>query len=166
MRRGMLVLLLAALAASGCATGGGPPPQTQLQIRAFQSRSYETRDAKMVMKAVLNVLQDEGFIVKGADAELGFLTATREITLEDDHSAAPFGEWLARKDRWDREVTIEATANVSLIGDRTRVRMNFQSKVVDDKGRVSKIEVIHDQAYYEEFFAKVDKGIFIEKEKL
>ncbi len=37
---------------------------------------------------------------------------------------------------------------------------------MDNKGVVSKIRSMGDVAYYQEFFAKVDKGIFIEKEKL
>jgi hypothetical protein len=165
MRRGMFLFLLAALAVPGCATVA-PPPETQLQLRAFQSRVYETRDTKMVLKAVLNVLQDEGFIVKGADSDLGFLTATREMEVEDRRFSAAFSRWLMGKDRWDKNTTIEATANVSLIVDKTRVRANFQTKTMDNKGRISRIEVIHDEAFYQEFFGKVDKGVFIEKEKL
>jgi PBP1b-binding outer membrane lipoprotein LpoB len=35
-----------------------PPPQkTQLQTRQVQTREYDTNDVKLVMKAVLNVLQ-------------------------------------------------------------------------------------------------------------
>ena len=74
------VLLPTALAAglgllAGCATTGtGPAPaQTQLQIREFQTRTYETKDSAMVLKAVLNVLQDDGFIIKSADSNLGYL---------------------------------------------------------------------------------------------
>ena len=165
MRRGMLPLLLAVLAVPGCATVA-PPPETQLQLRAFQSRVYETQDTKMVLKAVLNVLQDEGFIVKGADSDLGFLTAMREMDVEDRRFSASFARWLSSKDRWDKTTTIEATANVTPILAKTRVRVNFQTKTVDNKGRISRIEVLHDEAFYQEFFAKVDKGVFIEKEKL
>ncbi|BCB95759.1 hypothetical protein JZK55_06810 [Dissulfurispira thermophila] len=50
--------------AFGCATTGVTPEKTQLQIREFQTRIYDTNDVKMVMKAMLNVLQDDGFIVK------------------------------------------------------------------------------------------------------
>lgn len=52
---------------AGCAIQQPAPPQkTQLEIREFQTRSYETKDIKMVMKSLLNVLQDDGFIVKNA----------------------------------------------------------------------------------------------------
>lgn len=166
MRRGMGVLLLLALAISGCAMGGGPPPMTQLQIREFQTRVYDTQDTKMVLKAVLNVLQDEGFIVKGADAELGFVTATREMDVEDRRAATVFARKFFGNGRWDKNATLEATANVTLHVDKTRVRVNFQLKTMDNKGFVSTIRTMGEEDYYREFFAKVDKGVFIEKEKL
>jgi hypothetical protein len=58
------------------------PPKSQLQIRELQTRSYDTRNTKMVMKTMLNVLQDDGFIVKEANTELGLLTATKEIDVQ------------------------------------------------------------------------------------
>jgi len=167
MRLGMVLLLLAALGLPGCATtGGGAPKQTQLQIREFQTRVFETKDTKMVMKAVLNVLQDEGFIVKGADAELGFLTATREMDVEDKGKAFVSRLFFGKDARWDKNSIVEVTANVSEYQDKTRVRVNFQLKTLNNVGVVSKIQPMGDEAYYQEFFAKVDKGVFIEKEKL
>jgi len=56
---------------------------TQTQIREFQTRYYDTNDVKLVMKSVLNVLQDDGFIVKNAVPELGLLTANKEIDLSN-----------------------------------------------------------------------------------
>lgn len=47
-------------------------PMTQLEKRQFQTRTYETIDKPLVMKAMLNVLQDEGFIVYNANPLLGF----------------------------------------------------------------------------------------------
>ena len=47
-----------------------PTPKTQLQTREFQTREYDTNDTKLVMKAVLNTLQDEGFVVKNAVVDL------------------------------------------------------------------------------------------------
>jgi hypothetical protein len=61
---------------------------------------------------------------------------------------------------------VEATANVSEFGKQIRVRINFQQKVYDSAGQVAKVEQIDDPKFYQEFFAKVDKGLFIQKEKL
>ena len=150
---------------TGCATSGGPQ-QTQLQIREFQTKAYETNNTKMVMKALLNVLQDDAFIVKEANTELGFMTASKEIDVESKGSAFVATLFMGSNAKWKKNSIIEATANISEFGTQTRVRMIFQTKTMDNKGGVVEVKQIQDEQYYQDFFAKVDKGIFIEKEKL
>jgi hypothetical protein len=58
------------------------------------------------------------------------------------------------------------TLNVSEYGTECRVRANFQIKVMNNKGNVMDIKQIEDDKFYQDFFAKGDKGIFIQKEKL
>jgi hypothetical protein len=140
--------------------------QTQLQIREFQTRTYETNNVKMVMKAMMNVLQDMGFIIKSGDLDLGLLTATKETDVENKAGAVVLTILAGPDARWAKNSCIEATANISDFGDQCRVRVNFQFKSFDNKGNVMKLEQIHDEQYYQDFFAKVDKGIFIQKEKL
>ncbi len=71
----ILILLLL----SGCATapiditGAG----TQLEARQIQTRSYDTLDKALTMRSVIATLQDLGFTIDQADAELGTITATR-----------------------------------------------------------------------------------------
>lgn len=151
---------------SGCATTGTAPPKTQLQIREFQTRTFETNDIKMVMKALLNVLQDEGFIVKHASVELGLLNATKEVDIENKGEAVLLILLVGADARWKKNSIIECTGNVSEFGNQMRVRVNFQMKVMDNRGNVIKVGQIEDAKYYQDFFSKVDKGIFIQKEKL
>ncbi len=139
------------------------PQKSQLQIRELQTRMYDTRDTKMVMKTMLNVLQDDGFIVKDANLELGFLTATKEMGVETKE-AVFWGTFLGGT--WEKGAIVEATSNVSEYGEQTRVRVNFQKKVYDSVGKVVKAQQIEDSKFYQEFFTKVDKGLFIQKEKL
>ena len=170
MRWRNVLLMLAAPLVSGCATGGGAPPKTQLQIREYQTRSFDVADTKLVMKAVLNVLQDEGFIVKETSVELGVLTASREVDIEKKGFLDRFVQKLklsSDKDaRWEKTSMIEVTANVSSHSQQTRVRANFHLKTMDNQGGVVAVRELGDEAYYQEFFSKVDKAIFIEKEKL
>ncbi len=164
---GVLSLILI-IFISGCATTGTTPPRTQLQIREFQTRSYETNDVKMVMKALLNVLQDDGFIVKNANIELGLLNATKEVDITNKWEV--FGAILTtskyQAPRWAKHRIIEATGNVSEFGTQCRVRMNFLIKDMDNLGGLRQVGQIEDEKYYQDFFSKVDKGIFIQKEKL
>src|SRR3989338_4775268 len=66
----------------GCGGRSKQPPMSQLQVRQMQTHDYETQDYKMVMKAMLNVLQDEGFIVKNVDVKLGFLMGEKEVNVQ------------------------------------------------------------------------------------
>ncbi|MDH5305531.1 MAG: DUF3568 domain-containing protein [Gammaproteobacteria bacterium] len=50
---------------------------TQLETRQIQTRQYDTLDKAMTMRSVIATLQDLGFTIDQADAELGTITATR-----------------------------------------------------------------------------------------
>ena len=74
-----LITLLSLFMLAGCATtpadvaGAG----TQLETRQIQTRKYDTLDKAMTMRSVIATLQDLGFTIDQADAELGTVTATR-----------------------------------------------------------------------------------------
>lgn len=79
-RSQQLFALLGLLSLAGCATttptniaGSG----TQLETRQIQTRQYDTLDKAMTMRSVIATLQDLGFTIDQADAELGTITATR-----------------------------------------------------------------------------------------
>ncbi len=162
------ILLLSFLFIAGCVWGTAKPPKTQLEIREFQTRDFDTKDGKLVIKALLNTLQDDGFTIKNADAELGFLSATKEIDL----GGGPGFTWNwgtntpKEPPRWRKLKVIDATANVTGFGIKTRVRVSFQEKILDNMGAVMEAHQIDDPQFYQDFFVKVDKGIFLQKEKL
>ena len=74
-----LLPLVSLLLFAGCATtpanvvGAG----TQLETRQIQTRQYDTLDKPLTMRSVIATLQDLGFTIDQADAELGNITATR-----------------------------------------------------------------------------------------
>ena len=51
--------------------------RTQLQSRQLQTRQYDTLDKTLTVRSVIATLQDLGFTIDQADAELGTITATR-----------------------------------------------------------------------------------------
>jgi len=165
MKRVCVLSILLCFFIIGCATTP-KPRKTQLQIREFQTRVYDKCDTKMVMKAVLNVLQDDGFMVKNAVPELGLLTAEKEVDVESPSEVFWTSFFAGAHARWKKACVIECTANVSEFGTKTRVRVTFQQKVLDNKGGIIKVEQICSEKYYQDFFSKVDKGVFIEEEKL
>ena len=166
MKKLWILLPVLIISISGCATTGVTPQKTQLQIRQFQTRIYQTNDSKMVMKAMLNVLQDDGFIVKNAVLDLGLLSAEKTVDIENKGEAFLATFFAGAQARWKKASIIECTANITEFGKTTKVRVNFQLKMLDNKGGILKIEQITDEKYYQDFFAKVDKGIFLQREKL
>ncbi|MHC4070059.1 MAG: hypothetical protein ACYSR8_10900 [Planctomycetota bacterium] len=141
-------------------------PKSQLEIRQMQTREYETNDTVMVMKAMLNVLQDDGFMIKQANSNLGFFNATKELDTEDTLAKVWGTFWWGPNAQWIENSVIDCTANVSEFGEKTRVRTNFQLKKMNNKGGAEKVQTVDDPKFYQEFFSKVDKGIFLEKEQI
>ena len=77
-RWGALLLCMAAL--SGCQFN---PPQrilegeSQVQLRSIQTRSFETTEKQQTLRTVIATLQDLGFVIDKADADLGAVSATK-----------------------------------------------------------------------------------------
>ena len=157
MRAASVVVVGTLLLVAGCIDRGpqrsGLPP---LQIREFQTRTYETTDTAMVMKAVLNALQDEGYVTKTANTDLGLITARRE----ESKPPCVFPDTCATLVSWD------CTVNVSAFGSQTKVRVSVQQAGTTITNHVLYTTEIDDAAYYQSFFAKVDKSVFIQKERL
>jgi len=151
-----------------CATynPNAEPEKTQLQIREFQTRTYDVDSEIMVLKAVANVLQDEGYIITNAEADLGLITAQKEASIEDGTEKFFAIIFFGANARYKKNSIIESTANVSQFGKQVKVRINFQLKAYDNHGQLIEIGRIDDAEFYQNFFAKVDKGIFIQKENI
>lgn len=159
--------ILCLLFFAGCAPTKKPEPEkTQLEIREFQTRTFDVDNLRLVMKSVLNVLQDDSYIVKNVALDLGFLTATKELEVENEKSRL-WAQFVRASDaRWEKNQIIEATVSVSEFGKKIRIRANFQSKILDNKGAVVTVRQITDEEFYKDFFAKVDKGIFIQQQNI
>lgn len=144
-------------------------PMTQLEKRQFQTRTYNSSDKSLVMKAMLNVLQDEGFIVYNANPLLGFIYGVKDFDTSDPNIdiSKEFGLSKARLN-WNgvKVATIETTANVTEYGKSMKVRVNFKRKLLNIYGNAQFIDDVNDEKYYQDFFSKVDKAIFLQKQKI
>ena len=151
-------------------------PKTQLQTRQVQTREFDTNNVKLIMKAVINVLQDDGFIVKNAQLDLGLLTAQKEIDLSQSRGNSNdfWSEFFKGIDRnrsrnstdltYSKIKIVESSVNISEFGKQTKVRVNFQVKVLDNLGNPKEVYQVEDAKFYQDFFVKVDKGVFIQKQ--
>ena len=163
----LVLLAVVATAISGCVMEPPVPPLTQLQLRQLQSRSYENRNLVVAMRATINALLDEGFIIKNADKDLGFVQASKEINLD---SFGGFGAWGGfagnQQARWRNSSVIECSGTLTNVGSDTNIRLIFQTKTLDNFGVSMGIELVTDPAYYQNIFSKIDKSLFLEKEQL
>lgn len=144
-------------------------PMTQLEKRQFQTRTYDSSDKPLIMKAMLNVLQDEGFIVYNANPLLGFIYGVKDFDTSDPNIdiTKEFGLSKSRLN-WNgvKVATIETTANVTEYGKSIKVRVNFKRKLLNMYGNAQFIDDVNDENYYQDFFSKVDKAIFLQKQKI
>ena len=147
-------LFIGSLMILGCATTPATPPKTQLEIREFQTRDYDTSDVKMVMKSLLNVLQDDNYIVKNANVELGLLSAAKELNVENKGQAVLLTLLAGQNARWKKNSTIECSGNVTEMGKVCKVRINFQIKTLDNKGGVVDVKTIEDPVFYQSFLLR------------
>jgi len=167
MRNTILASVLGASLALGACDATFQPAarKTQLQVREAQSRLYDGSDLKMVMKALMNTLQDDNFIVQQANVDLGLLTAQKEVDIENPAESF-FARTFSDRPEYKKNSITEASANISEFGKQIRVRINFRYKELNNKGGVMRVTQIEDDRYYLDFFAKVDKSLYLGKQKI
>ena len=162
LRAAAAALVLGAL---GCASSGGPVGRTQLEVRQFQTRTFEGADPRLVLRAAVNTLLDDGFIVNNADAQLGLLTATRKTSTRSFMGTVSTVMTYGLIKPW-RTTVVEANVTIGEFGGGTQVRVSFW---LDEQGMGtgdSKARAVVDPAFYQAFFSRLDKSVFLLKEKL
>ena len=169
-----------ALVLGACATTSQShlpgPPQAPLELRQAQSRTFETPDSRLVLKAALNVLQDQGFVIRHADAELGIVTAAMEWRSRTPNRGLRVLKWVTVVPTYGASLlipsgqtevsAIEANVNVTPEGARTRVRISLVSRVTGKGGEVLRVMPVDDPLAYQRLLAGLDKAVFLEKEGL
>lgn len=169
MKRIVLLLLLIIMIGMPATAKKEIPKKTQLEVRQMQTREYETKDKAMVMKAMLNVLQDDGFIIYNANPLLGYIYSEKEFDNSSSSTdiAKEFGLSSSNL-RWGgvTAIVVDSNANVTDFGNFVRVRMSFKIKLHNVYGSVISVTNVDSPEYYKLFFEKVNKAIFIQKQKI
>ena len=66
---------------SGCANTGTEQAlsasESQVKLRSFQTRAFDTVDKEKLLRTVIATLQDLGFVIDKADSVLGSVSATK-----------------------------------------------------------------------------------------
>jgi hypothetical protein len=132
-RRPLAALVTAALLLAACQTDSKEQilatDRSQVELRAVQTRAFDTTDRDLTIRAVISTLQDLGFVIDKADATLGTISATK------------FGGYAMRM-----TVTVRRRGQT-----QTAVRASAQYN----------INAVSDAKPYQEFFAALEKSMFL-----
>lgn len=76
----VLVTIVLSLLVTGCATTQQrllDSDSSQVQLRSIQTRAFDTTDKEKTLRTIMSTLQDLGFVIDKADANLGTVSATK-----------------------------------------------------------------------------------------
>jgi hypothetical protein len=143
-----------------------------LQERQMQTRRYDTNDEAMLLSSCAALLQDLGFTIDTSETKLGVIVASKDRSAEEIGQIAgsvllaiAFGVSVP----WDEKQKIRASVVTKPVGEdgkSTAVRVTFQRLVWNSAGKVSKEERINEPDFYQQFFAKLSKSVFLEAQQI
>lgn len=154
--------LLTILLLVSCVT---PPPRvelSELQIRVIQTRQYENVNYTEALRAVVASLQDQEFVITNVSENLGLVTAYKDIEEVDKWTQF----WVGPQGVYQTIKRIEANVTVRQESKIVKIRVNLIAKGISNAGGVLWTRPIYDAEAYQKIFSKVDKALFIEKEKI
>jgi len=138
--RGMIVMA-GTLLVQGCVAPQPPqdllaPTEAQMKIRSVQTRTFDYQDRARAMRAVIAALQDLGFIIERANEPLGLVTGARFA--EPNYNDVVSVTVTVRQDSAER-LTIRANAI-------------YNNKPIEDPKP------------YQNFFATLERSLFVTRE--
>jgi hypothetical protein len=151
-------------------------PQSPLELRQAQTRAFDDVDARLVLKAALNALQDEGYVIREANAELGLVTAVMEWQSRKPNGTLRVLKWMAAFPTYGASLlvptgshefsAVEANVNVTQEATGTRVRISLVAKVTEKNGNVRSVKPVEDMLAYQSLLGRLDKAVYLQKEGL
>jgi len=76
----VVVVLCFAFMISGCASTSGRAlraDESQVELRAIQTRVFDTADKERLMRTIITTMQDLDFVIDKADLDLGTVTGSK-----------------------------------------------------------------------------------------
>ncbi len=170
--RTIVVLLALGLGAAGCAQSTHRDAlkldSESLEQRRLQTRYFDTTDELRLLSSVTAVLQDLGFTLDDSESGFGLVVASKQRDASEVGQivvavlvAAFTGAWMPTDDKQLMRASV-VTRPIGDAGRRTAVRVTFQRIVWDTEGRVSRTESMTDPDFYQEFFARLSKAVFLQ----
>jgi hypothetical protein len=140
--------------------------ESQVKLRAAQSRVFDTTDRAAILEAVVATMQDLGFLVDVLDQELGIVSAKKYVELERPTFLDPsyllyrpdtllilsknihtWGPFLHRSDLVRLTATVRTRNDAQLV---VRASAQFYLRAVEDP------------APYQQFFRTLGQALFLQ----
>ncbi|MDD3236616.1 MAG: hypothetical protein PHV37_00785 [Candidatus Gastranaerophilales bacterium] len=141
-------------------------PQLQMGKKPYQLHTFKNTDKISVMKAMIDILQSDGYMINTANPQLGFIAGALDFDSEDTtvDIAEEFGASKAGL-FWKgiRTASIEISANITDFGPDTKVRMIYKRKLLNTYGNPQYINEVTIQRRYEYFYDRVEQEIKTQK---
>ena len=163
-----LITLGSFLSLSACQTTSQAPQVREMspvETREMQTREYENGQLVDGMKAVINALQDQGYLISSANEALGVVTAYAESQTMKQ-GAKEYVEGWTYNATYETIQRREVSASVSLQDKSLRVRINMSLKAINEKGGVIWSVPVQDPKIYQALFSKIDNSLFLAREKI
>ena len=147
------ILILACLGLIFCPPSYAKQKEaSSLEIRQMQTRTYEVKNKKELMEAIVNVLQDRDYLINESNYNLGVVSGYKE-----SKEKVFMGQQYVR---------YETSVQINELGGKSyKVRTNFLKKLIDLTGTpTTKKEIKNPEEFYREFFSQLDKSLFIESQ--
>lgn len=134
-----------------------------MRLRKMQTRTFVGATPKAVAKELLAILQDEGFMVKNVNAELGLITAERDTNVEKFSSKFWAYILSGRQATWKKHSLVEITSNITEEKGKTKIRINLLLREFDNHGRIVDVHQVLEEEAYVDFFEKVQNGLILNR---
>ena len=177
---GSILLLAAIMVAAGCATSIPEDalrlPESTLEIRAMQTRTFEAPAESDILIATIAVLQDMEFNIDRIEKPLGVITASKvsDADSKSEKTGLLFLDILCAagggsgcdasstaQDEQAITMTITVLPSLARSGEFT-VRVTMQRVIYDKMDRIRVLERIDQPTIYEDIFDNLRKSLFLQ----
>lgn len=140
--------------------------ESQVKIRAAQSRVFDTTDRQRMLAAIISTMQDLDFMVEVLDEELGIVSGKKYI--ENEHIyGVDLGYLLYRPDTL---LVLNRNARTwgpffhrnNLVRLTVTVRQRNQSQLVVRASVQFYLRAVEDPLPYQQFFRSLEQAVFLE----
>lgn len=141
-----------------------------LELRQLQTRAFDTKNEKKLLIAAAGVLQDTGFNIDESETDLGVIVGSKDRDATEAGQVAGaiamavlFGVSTPIDDEQKIRASVVTKPNGK--GD-TNLRVTFQRIVWNNYGQISRVESLEEPRFYQEFFEKLSKSVFLEANEI